>query len=112
MDEMGLGNGLLPDRVITASSVRMPGSLSYGPGTLSYRPGNLAYGPAMARLHLASGWRPAHDSMHEYLMVIHVKNAVKQFIFSVFRIRIGFNAVADPDPAFWVNPNPDPDPGF
>ncbi len=74
MDEMGLGNGLLPDWALTASSVRMP-------STLAYFPDNLMYGPGMARLHSASGWRPAHDSMHEYLTVSHVKNAV---IFSVF----------------------------
>jgi hypothetical protein len=76
LDEMGLGNGLLPDQALTASSVRMP-------STLAYRPGSLAYGPGMARLHSASGWRPAHDSMHEYLTVIHVKNAMKQLIFSL-----------------------------
>jgi hypothetical protein len=70
MDEMGLGNGLLPDQALTASSVRMP-------STLAYRPGNQVYGPAMARLHSDSGWRPAHDNMQEYLTVIHVKNAMK-----------------------------------
>jgi hypothetical protein len=83
MDEMGLGNGLLPDQALTASSVRMPSNLMYGPGNLAYGPGNLTYGPGMARLHSASGWRPAHDSMHEYLTVTQVKNAVKQFIFSL-----------------------------
>jgi hypothetical protein len=55
MDEMGLGNGLLPDSALTASSVRMPSG---------------QYGPAMARLHSTSGWRPAHDTMQEYLTVI------------------------------------------
>jgi hypothetical protein len=90
MDEMGLGNGLLPDRALTASSVRMPSTLAYGPDNLVYRPDNPAYGPGMARLHSASGWRPAHDSMHEYLKVIHVKNAVKQFIFSLQKIILKF----------------------
>jgi hypothetical protein len=75
MDEMGLGNGLLPDSALTASSVRMP----FG-----------QYGPAMARLHSASGWRPAHDTMQEYLTVIYgirfQNTSVKSVLISKFRI--------------------------
>ena len=63
MDEMGLGNGQLPDSALSASSVLMPSPL---------------YGPARARLHGLTGWRPAHDNMHEYLMVITRTIQIKQ----------------------------------
>ena len=98
MEEMGLSNGLLPDWALTASSGRTRadeaaqyrlGSGGVGGASLPYRPdgiddparpyqaanggdpsaGSRRYAPAMARLHSESGWRPDHDTMHEYLTV-------------------------------------------
>jgi hypothetical protein len=78
------GSMALPTRRSTGSTSTVAGDLPYQPAHEKAGAGDFAtspaqvdrdgsvqssYGPSMARLYSTSGWRPAQDTMHEFLQV-------------------------------------------
>ena len=66
----GVGGASLPYRPDGIDDPARPYQAANGGGAAGLpSAGSRRYAPAMARLHSESGWRPDHDTMHEYLTV-------------------------------------------